>query len=232
MIGSASSTPRAAVVALFRNKTRRAILFTILSIPGALLMAAWKAAVFVITPSLFLMATVLFAVGSVVAKSRVVAAHVSARRRESAGSHHHDPELSRRTYRSTGVIVTALAGLYTGSFLPMLTGDTDSVRYDQPVAIAIAAITFGELGLAIHGTVSARRNSDFLVEAVKLTNLAGGLVLLTLTQSALLSIDPDVEAGNANAISGLVFGSLATAIGGWMIWRSRPSVLRSERSLT
>ena len=193
------------------------------SIPGTLLMAAWKGALFVVAPSLFLLATVVFTVGVAVAKAGVIRSHVTARRRASRGEIVDVAEAERRTYRATGILVTVLSLLYAVSFLPLLLGHSTAAHYGKWPAIIIAAITFGEIGLAMHGTISARHNRDRLTEAVKLTNLACGLVLLTLTQSALLSLEPDVDYGNANGISGVVFGSLAALVGGWMIWRSRVS---------
>lgn len=217
-------TSSAAVLAVFRSKTRRALLFTMVSIPGTLAMAAWKAALFVIAPSYFLLATVVFTLGVAVAKAGIIRSHVVARRREAAGSPVDVPEVQRRAYRTTGLLVLALSALFALSFVPQLTGTEGDIAYERPVAIVIAAITFGELGLAVHGTVSARRNRDLLAEAVKLTNVAAGLVLLPLTQSALLSIDPDIDAGVANAFSGILFGSLAAGVGAWMLWRSRSAV--------
>jgi len=217
--------PSAAVIAVFRSKTRRALLFTMVAIPGTLAMAAWKAALFVIAPSYFLLATVVFTIGVAVAKAGIIRSHVSIRKREVAGSPVDAGAAQSRAYRTTGAIVLGLSALYALSFLPQLTGAEDSIAYDRPVAIIIAAITFGEIGLAIHGTVSAKRNRDLLTEAVKLTNLAAGLVLVPLTQSALLSIEPDLDTGMANAFSGLLFGTLAAGVGAWMLWRSRPDAV-------
>ena len=221
--------PSAAVIAVFRSKTRRALLFTMVAIPGTLAMAAWKAALFVIAPSYFLLATVVFTIGVAVAKAGIIRSHVSIRKREVAGSPVDAGAAQSRAYRTTGAIVLGLSALYALSFLPQLTGAEDSIAYDRPVAIIIAAITFGEIGLAIHGTVSAKRNRDLLTEAVKLTNLAAGLVLIPLTQSALLSIEPQLESGIANAFSGILFGTLAAGVGAWMLWRSRSvAVVRIE----
>ena len=221
--------PAAAVIAVFRSKTRRALLFTMVSIPGTLAMAAWKAALFVIAPSYFLLATVAFTIGVAVAKAGIIRSHVSVRKREVSGSPVDAGAAQRRVYRTTGAIVLGLSALYAVSFLPQLIGAEDAIAYDRPVAIIIAAITFGEIGLAIHGAVSAKRNRDRLTEAVKLTNLAAGLVLIPLTQSALLSIEPELDTGIANAFSGILFGTLAAGVGAWMLWRSRSvAVVRIE----
>jgi len=214
---------RDAFVSIMGDKTRRALLFTMVGIPAALLMVAWKAALFVVAPSLFLFATVLFNLGVAVAKAGIIRSHVGLRRREVALETVDASTNHRRSYRKTGVLVTSMSALYTMSFIPMFVGESHEIHYDRNVAVIIAAVTFVEIGLAVHGSISARRNSDMLTEAVKLTNLASGLVLLTLTQSALLSLEPDVDIGYANAISGIVFGSLATGVGGWMLWRSRAS---------
>lgn len=211
------------LLAVFRDKSRRALLFTMVGIPATLLMVVWKAALFMLAPSLFLLATVLFTLGVAAAKIGIIRSHINVRKRQLRLEEVDTVAHRRRVYRRTGVVVTALSVVYTLSFVPMLRGTTHDIRYDRNVAILIAAVTFAEISLAIHGAVSARRNRDSLIEAVKLTNLAGAFVLLTLTQSALLSIDPETQVGNANAISGLVFGSLATGVGGWMLWRSRAS---------
>jgi len=211
----------ATAAAVFRSKPRRALLFTMVSIPGALAMAAWKAALFVIAPSYFLLATVVFTIGVAVAKAGIIRSHVFVKKREIAGSAVDTGAAQERAYRATGALVLGLSAVYALSFLPQLTGAEDTIAYDRPVAIIIAAITFGEIGLAIHGTVSAKRNRDLLTEAVKLTNLAAGLVLIPLTQSALLSIEPQLESGIANAFSGILFGTLAAGVGAWMLCRSR-----------
>ena len=210
-----------AAIAVFRSKTRRALLFTMVSIPGTLAMAAWKAALFVIAPSYFLLATVVFTLGVAVAKAGIIRSHVSVRRREIADRPVDAGEVQRRVYRRTGALVLVLSAVYAASFVPQLAGTEDVTAYGRPVAIIIAAITFGELGLAVHGTVSAKRNRDRLTEAVKLTNLAAGLVLIPLTQSALLSIESEADTGIANAFTGILFGTLAAGVGAWMLWRSR-----------
>lgn len=217
--------------ALLRDKTRRALFFTAASIPGSVAMAAWKGALFLVAPSLFLLATVLFNLGVIAAKTLVVRTHVSARRRRALaeGGVESVREQHRRAYRTTGILVTVLSLLYTLSFIPLFFASAEKISYDRPVAVLIAAITFAELGLAIHGTVSARRNRDLLSEAVKLTNVAAGLVLLTLTQSALLSLEKDIDAGHANAVSGVVFGTVAVGIGVSMLVRSRRAALLTER---
>lgn len=214
---------RTAFLSIMGDKTRRALLFTMVGIPAALLMVAWKAALFVVAPSLFLFATVLFNLGVAVAKAGIIRSHVGLRRREVALETVDAGTTHRRTYRKTGILVTSMSAFYTLSFIPMFLRESHEIHYERNVAVIIAAATFVEIGLAVHGSISARRNSDVLTEAVKLTNLASGLVLLTLTQSALLSLEPDADIGDANAISGIVFGSLATGVGGWMLWRSRAS---------
>ncbi|RPE76211.1 MULTISPECIES: hypothetical protein [unclassified Frondihabitans] len=217
--------------ALLRDKTRRALFFTAASIPGSFAMAAWKGALFLVAPSLFLLATVLFNLGVIAAKTLLVRTHITAGRRRALaeGPVGNVREQHRRAYRATGILVTVLSLLYTLSFIPLFFASAEKITYDRPVAVIIAAITFAELGLAIHGTVSARRNRDLLSEAVKLTNVAAGLVLLTLTQSALLSLEKDIDPGHANAVSGVVFGTIATGIGVSMLIRSRRDSTTTER---
>jgi hypothetical protein len=217
--------------ALLRDKTRRALFFTAASIPGSFAMAAWKGALFLVAPSLFLFATVLFNLGVIAAKTLVVRTYVEAGRKRALteGAVWSAREQYRSAYRVTGILVTVLSLLYTLSFIPLFFAAAEEINYDRPVAVIIAAITFAEIGLAIHGTVSARRNRDLLSEAVKLTNVAAGLVLLTLTQSALLSLEKDIDPGHANAVSGILLGTIAVGIGVSMLIRSRRESTTTER---
>jgi len=217
---------RADAVALFRDQSRRAVLFTMASVPAAAVLAAGKGVLFVLAPSTSLLGTVVFAIGVVALKVKIIRCHIVTRRTviEAAadGQDDVDPALMHeRTYRVTGIVLVVLSLVFTASFLPLVTGSTEQTKYDKWPAIILAAVTFAEIGLAIHGVVSARRNRDPLAEAVKLMNLAAGFVLLTLAQSALISLEPATDPGPAGRLSGIAFGSLAAMVGVGMLVRSR-----------
>ncbi|GAA0963884.1 hypothetical protein [Frigoribacterium faeni] len=227
---------RADAVALFRDQSRRAVLFTMLSVPAATALAVGKGALFVLAPSASLLGTVLFAVGVIALKVEIIRCHVVSRRAElrAAADGPTGPATSavlhERTYRLTGIVLVALSLMFVVSFLPLVTGSAEQTRYDRWPAIILATVTFAEIGLAVHGVVSARRNRDPLAEAVKLTNLAAGFVLLTLAQSALISLEPVTDPGPAGPLSGVAFGSLPAAVGVSMLVRSRSRSRASSRT--
>jgi hypothetical protein len=62
------------------------------------------------------------------------------------------------------------------------------MKYSDIVAIAIAAFTFTEIGVSVHGIVTTRKNREPIMEAVKLTNFSTSLISLVLTEAALMSL--------------------------------------------
>lgn len=200
---------------IFQDKTERCMYVARMTIPANLLMALWKLALFFVAPSLFLLATVAFNLGGARMKAVLVRTH-----RTSA---HRDPTeavLSQiRAYRRIGAAVLALALLYVASCLPLFFGADRGDRYELPVAIAIAAITFIELIFSICGNVTARRTGSLLVEAVRLVNLAGCFILLVLTQIAIMSFAYPGNPVIYNAVSGVLLGSMAALVGGYMLVR-------------
>lgn len=94
------------------------------------------------------------------------------------------------------------------------------IVYHEYLALAIATVTFVEIGLNIRGVVVNRKNKTPLLHAIKTINLAASLISLVLTQSAILSFsrggyhDPSV-----NALLGGVMGTCAALLGAFMLWR-------------
>jgi len=212
----ATRLPRKVVLVL-QSKNRRGITFAALSIPGNVVVAVWKTALIVVSPSLFLLANVVYTIGVVAAKVVAIRAHgvtrAGAARAADASRHR------RRAYRAIGGLVSMLSIAYVLSCLPMALGTSRAEAYDRHIAVLIAAVTFVELVLSVHGVMSARRNKDLLVEAIKLTNLAASLILLVLTQTALMSFAYRGDATVYNGVCGMVFGSMAALIGVYMLVR-------------
>lgn len=87
-------------------------------------------------------------------------------------------------------------------------------------AVMIAALAFVELGFSVHGWISSRKRKDALMEAIKLSNLAAGLILLVLAQTALLSMAQATDMSRANGWFGVGIGVISAGIGAYMILRS------------
>lgn len=200
------------------SRLERSMLYARVGVLGTLAMATWKLALLLVSPSTLLLATGVFNLGMAGSKLLAVSTH---RRAVAAGSTA-EARLHRflRAFRAIGAAVAALAALSAVSGL-LPSGTTE--RFDTRTAIAIATVTFVEIAIAIPGVVAARRSRELMLEAVKLVNLAGALVLLPLTQRALLSLDSTADAATYDLLSRSTFGALAAIVGIWMLLRRRPT---------
>ncbi|MFT4122350.1 MAG: hypothetical protein QM635_00800 [Microbacteriaceae bacterium] len=203
------------IVATMRDTGRRNICFCAAAIPSHLLMAGWKGALLIVTPSLFMFANLLFTLGLAGVKLIVVLADQQRRR---AG----DDAVRTRAYRASGLVLLLLSVAYAALCLPLVFTETSTERYSYELAIAIATLTFVELGFSIHGFVSSLRRKDLLMETVKLGNLAASLIFLVLTQTALLSMTLQTDHSRYNGICGVVMGTGAALISLRLLLRRIP----------
>ncbi|MFF2053547.1 hypothetical protein ACFVU2_18235 [Leifsonia sp. NPDC058194] len=203
---------------LMSDKVRRAIAATMLGVPANLVFAVWKIGLGIVEASLFLVAAGAVNVGLGVAKYLALRAHAAARGR---GTTHPGEEAA--VFRRIVWLLLGLSAGFTLCSLPSALGSESMGRVDEGAAVLVAALTFTELGFAVHGIVSARRNRSLLVEAIKQTNLVGALVLVALTQATLLTVFP-AQSEKTTGAAGLVFGLIASAHCAWLLWRGRTRV--------
>ena len=92
------------------------------------------------------------------------------------------------------------------------------VHYSQNIAIAIAAVTFVEIGWNICGIIRYYHNRSIAVQLIKIINLATSIISLELTQAALLGMK-----GNHNPVYngflGVLVGIIAIFLARFMFWR-------------
>lgn len=188
------------------DRVERKFFYAGASVPLNVAMALWKLALVIVAPSAFMLSNLVYTLG-------VAAAKVVAIRARVVGGH------EQRVYRSVGWIVLGLSLTYVASCLLTLLFGGHTERYDGPVAVVIAAVAFGELVFSFVGLLWARRHQQLLVEAIRLAGLAGSLVLVVLTQAAILSFTYDGDARVPNSVAGIVFGSVAVFIGASMVLR-------------
>ncbi|MEJ8303594.1 hypothetical protein [Saccharibacillus sacchari] len=124
-----------------------------------------------------------------------------------------------RVHTAVGAIIVATSVPFLLHSLYVYTRG-GSADYPANVAIAIAAVTFTEIGMAIYGAIVAKRAGVRLVTLLKLTNLAFALFLLVLTQTAILSFADPRYLSTYNGLSGLLFGAGALSIGGYIVVRA------------
>ncbi|MFZ2624928.1 MAG: hypothetical protein WAX29_06780 [Propionibacterium sp.] len=206
------------------SASSRNIYFSAVAIPGHIVMAISKGAVLFASFSAFMTATVMFTLGLARIKFLVIRAHRRVRQGNSITA-------VPTAYRLTGLIVLVLSGLWVVSCLPLAMGGEFAPRYNHIVALAIATMAFTELAFSVHGFFASRRYMDALMEAIKLSNLASSIILLVLTQAALLSMTPDAPAiSRTNGWFGVGAGVMAALIGVFMLVRSRRGIVWPERA--
>lgn len=88
------------------------------------------------------------------------------------------------------------------------------VNYDLYIGIAIATVTFYDIGYSIYGIIKSIKNNNEQNNLLMLVNLATALISLELTQSAILSFT-QVNMDNSlyNGIIGIVVGISSLMIG-------------------
>ncbi|WP_394552015.1 hypothetical protein ACDF64_14225 [Agromyces sp. MMS24-JH15] len=191
-----------------------------LSIPGKLLAVAWRVAVYIFSPSLFVLGFVQFSVGIGVGKFLAVAHHRTRRLRPSVEpADRVDGEVTR--YRWIGVVLVVVSVLFLLSVIPMLYGAEHVDPYNPLVAVLIATFTTVEFIVALRASIAARRIGSLMSHAIRQLNLANSLILVVLTQSAIMSFAYDGDASFSNGLSGLFFGSICVGIGVLMLVRAR-----------
>lgn len=204
----------------------RMILIAKLSVVLNAAMAIGKLALGIYSASLFMVVNALYSVGIGAAKMIAIKGYSLDERLSGTSDAAGMRKKEYRHYRWVGLILLCSSVAYAIYCTRLFFGGS-TMQYDMIVGIAIAAFTFLELGMAIHGVLTMRRNREPIFEALKLITLASALITLVLTQAALTSFAGVGETGEAmdmsffNGLSGLVFGGLAALIGLYMVVRVR-----------
>ena len=95
------------------------------------------------------------------------------------------------------------------------------VAYHMYIALAIATVTFTEIGVNLRGVLVFRKNRSPLLHALKIISLATSLISLVLTQAAILSFADDAQNPEVTGITGVLMGACAALLGVYMLLRLR-----------
>lgn len=135
-------------------------------------------------------------------------------------------------YRFTGIILS-IASIFYAVYATRLLWHPEVSHYEKNVGIAIATVTFVEIGLNIRGVIVERKNKELLYHALKMVSLSSSLISLVLTQMAILSFTHegrlDYNPSFSNGIMGLLMGSISTLIGLFMVLRVGRIKKKDER---
>lgn len=103
----------------------------------------------------------------------------------------------------------------------------DSKEYGLILSIAIATFSFAECGMSIYFFLKAHKTDDVLLQSFKGCSLASSCYAIVLTQVALLSAT-GTEGNLYNAVTGVIFGAFALAIGIYVLTKA----IASKQNLT
>jgi hypothetical protein len=165
-------------------------------------LAVGKLAIGIYSMSLFLCVSALYNVG--LAYARRVALKGYGKK-----------QAEYQIYRKVGVVLT-ISGVIFVIYCLRLFLHVSEARFSMYESLAIAAITFSEIGAAVYGVVVTGKGYSPILASIKLTSLASSLVSLVLTQSAILSFTAEGNMAFYNGLSGMIFGGSAALIGVFM----------------
>jgi hypothetical protein len=181
----------------------RWLLFAKASIYMNVLLALGKVALGIYSMSLFLCMSAFYNLGMAVA-------------RQIALKGYKEKRSEYQIYRKVGITLAVSGAIFIIYCLRLFLHGS-AVQYSMYESLAIATITFSEIGAAIYGVVLTGKGYSPTLAAIKLTSLASSLISLVLTQSAILSFTAEGDMSFYNGLSGMVFGGSATLIGVFMI---------------
>ncbi len=116
-------------------------------------------------------------------------------------------------------ILLIISGVLFTAYMARFFFVNKSPRYGLVLSIGIASFAFTEFGLSIYKFIKAKKSQDILLQNFRAYNLVSSSFAIVLTQIALLSAT-QTDGNIYNAITGIVFGSFAIAIGTYMCNKS------------
>ncbi len=137
-----------------------------------------------------------------------------------------DFELKKGKSITIAILIIISSTLF-GFYMARLFFFDNMRQYGLIMSIAIAAFSFGELGIAIYNFVKAKKSNDILQQALRGSSLASSSFAITLTQVALLSA-METPAGNYNALTGLLASAFSIMVGVYLLTKFVKEVENKE----
>ena len=167
-------------------------------------MVMGKTVLSVISASFFMFANALYSTGIGAARFAALKMHKQDKKRQVA------------SYRIVGVILS-IAGLCYVLYALRLFFGGSTAEYSMNIALIIALYTFVEFGINIREALRMRKSRELEAKALRAISLASTLLCFVLTQTAIMSFTSQGDTHVANALSGVIFGGLATLVGIYVI---------------
>jgi divalent metal cation (Fe/Co/Zn/Cd) transporter len=188
---------------LRENQVERWIFFANISVYSNIALAAGKSALGIYGGSFFLGIAAMYNVGMALAKHTAIKGY----------------KTGAQPCFAVGVI-TLVSGVLFMVYCLCYFFFGNPMQYTMYEALAIATMTFTEIGCAVYGIKAAGKIKNQAISAIQLTSLTSALVSLVLTQTAIFSFAAEEDMSFFNGLSGLVFGGIAALIGMYMMIRA------------
>ena len=185
------------------------LVFTRLSIFKDIFLVLGKVVISVVSVSFFMFTNALYSSGVGIARFLALKMHTQ------------DKDKKLTTYRYVGIIISGSSICYVLYSVRLLFGGKTG-SYDMIIALIIAMYTFFEFGINIREAIRLHKSKALEAKALRAVSFSSTLICFVLTQTAIMSFAAVGEdTGMYNAISGMVFGTLASLIGLYIIIDSR-----------
>lgn len=188
-------------------KSKR-LTFVRISVAKDIFLVVCKSALSIVALSFFMFANALYSAGLGVA--RFIAMRMYTQNGE---------EQINSYFRVGGVIFLASACYVIYSIRLFFKSSTAS--FPMVIGIAIACYTFFEFFINIHEAVKLLKSKALETKALRAISLASTLLCFVLTQTALMSLDPETDPSFCNALAGVAFGGSAALVGVYVMVKSR-----------
>ena len=121
------------------------------------------------------------------------------------------------TYRNCGILLILLPVCLSFAIMQMIVSDK-SFKHEGLAIYGAAAYSFYKLTMAIINTVKARKNDDYTVRAIRIINLADGVVsLFALQVSMVREFAPEIDKSFGNGFLGAATCLFIIFLGVYMI---------------
>ena len=180
------------------------LVFTRASIFKDTFLVAAKSIISVISLSFFMFVNALYSAGMGIARYIAIKMHKQ------------DRPTQIKNYRYVGIIISIASICYVLYSIRLFFGGKTGV-YDMNVALVIALYTFVEFGINIREAIRLHKSKALEAKALRAIGLSSTLLCFVLTQTAIMSFAAEGDNSFSNALSGVVFGGLASLVGLYVI---------------
>ena len=178
----------------------RKLIFTRVSILKDAFLVAGKGIISVLSVSFFMFVNALYSAGMGIARFIAVRMHAQ------------DEKGQVKSYRYVGIIISFSSICYVLYSIRLFFGGMTS-DYDMYAALIIALYTFVEFGINIKEAIRLHKSKALEAKALRAASFSSTLICFVLTQTAIMSFASEGDNSFANALSGVVFGALASLVG-------------------